>query len=161
MKSIPYFFAFALLGVLGCKIPDSSPIVPPQAVQSEVRQALDQFSQISGQANLQEFLALFDDQADILLVGSDKGEVFKGRAEMERWLSKLYRYSGFSWKMDRVEISSHEGTAWVFVEGKAVVTNRETGALRFTAPYRFSGVLVKRGNKWMWRLFHGSAPAKE
>ena len=35
------------------------------------------------------------------------------------------------------------------------------GKLRFKAPYRFSAVLVRRGQGWAWRLFHGSAPGKE
>ena len=106
-------------------------------------------------------MAQFDDNAEIMLVGSDKGEVFKGRAAMEGWLASLYRTSGFGWQMDRVEISHHGETAWAFVEGKMNVYSKATGKLRFSTPYRFSAVLVKRGDRWVWRLFHGAAPGKE
>jgi len=147
--------------LVGCCPPRPVPTASSEVVQAEVRSALDRFSELSGRGDLASVMTQFDDQADILLVGSDKGEVYKGRAAMEGWLGQLYQGSGFSWQMDRVDISSHGETAWVFVEGKMNVRNKATGALRFSAPYRFSGVLVKRGDGWAWRLFHGSAPGKE
>lgn len=161
MNRCLFVLALSLLGLVGCRGPEPGRSGLSEAVRLQVRQELDVFSQLSGQSDLQGVLARFDDEADILLVGSDAREVFKGRAAMEAWLGKLYTYSGFSWKPDRVEISGHGDTAWAFVEGKAVVTNRQTGALRFSAPYRYSAVLVRRGNAWKWRLFHGSAPGKE
>jgi len=161
MRGTGFLPALFLLVIPGCHSPNPVPSVSPEAVRKEVRLELEQFNQLSRDSDLKGVLARFDDQADIVLVGSDKGEVFKGRAEMEGWLGKLYKFSGFSWKMDRIEISNNGATAWVFVEGMAVVTKRDTGALRFTAPYRFSAVLVKRGESWKWRLFHGSAPGKE
>jgi ketosteroid isomerase-like protein len=147
----------AVLLVAGC----AAPRTEPAALQAEVRRALDQFNETSGRGDLQGVLALFDDQADILLVGSDKGEVYKGRAAMEGWLGALYRGNGFNWQMDRVEISGHGDTAWAFVEGKMSVREKATGKLRFSSPYRFSAVLVRRGSGWAWRLFHGSAPGRE
>ena len=152
--------AFILLPV-GCAPPRTLSSPSAAAVQAEVRQALDQISERSARGDLSAVMALFDDEADILLVGSDKGEVFKGRAVMEGWLGQLYRGNGFSWQMDRVDISSHGDTAWAFVEGKMHVRDKLTGKLRFSTPYRFSAVMVKRGDRWAWRLFHGSAPGKE
>jgi ketosteroid isomerase-like protein len=149
------------VALVGCALPRVDPPPSTETVHAEVRTALDQFNETSGRGDLAAVLALFDDQADILLVGSDRGEVFKGRAAMEGWLGQLYKGSGFGWQMDRVYISHHGETAWVFVEGKMNVSNKVTGKLRFSAPYRFSGVLVKRGDGWAWRLFHGSAPGKE
>jgi ketosteroid isomerase-like protein len=150
-----------LAALLGCATPHSLPLPATEVVNAEVRQTLDQFNTLAGRGDLAAVLALFDDQADILLVGSDKGEVFKGRAAMEGWLGSLFKSSGFSWQMDRVDISHHGETAWAFVEGRMNVSSLTTGKLRFSAPYRFSAVLVKRGNRWVWRLFHGSAPGRE
>jgi ketosteroid isomerase-like protein len=130
-------------------------------VKAEVRRALDLFGEASGRGDLPAVLAQFEDAADILVVGSDKGEVFKGRAAIEGWLGQLYKGSGFSWQMDRVDISHQGDTAWAFVEGRMEVRAKATGKLRFSAPYRFSAVLVRRGEGWAWRLFHGSAPGKE
>jgi ketosteroid isomerase-like protein len=130
-------------------------------VKTEIQKAIDGFSETSGRGDLAGVLAKFDDQADILLVGSDTGEIYKGRAAMEVWLGSLYKSSGFSWQMDRVDISHNGNTAWAFVEGKMKVTNKSTGKLRFSNPYRFSVVFVRKENHWVLRLFHGSAPGKE
>lgn len=160
-KSMAACCMAAIFSLSGCTPPQ--PLSPPSAEQVpvEVRRALDHFSEVSGRGDLAAVLALFDDRADILLVGSDKGEVYQGRPAMQAWLGQLYQASGFSWQMDRVEISHHGETAWLFVEGKMNVRDKSNGKLRFSAPYRFTGVLVKRGDRWLWRLFHGSAPGKE
>ncbi len=147
--------------LVGCVPPKATPAPSAEVVQAGVRKALDQINEVSGRGDLAGVLALFEDRADIMLVGSDKGEIFKGRAAMEGWLGQLYKGSGFSWQMDRVDISHHGDTAWAFVEGRMVVTAKATGKVRFSAPYRYSAVLVKRGDGWAWRLFHGSTPAKE
>ena len=146
---------------MACDSPRTVPSPSSAVVQAEVRKAIDSFSEASNRGDLAGVLAKFDDQPDILLVGSDKGEVYKGRAAMEVWLGSLYTSNGFGWQMDRVEISHHGETAWAFVEGKMNVYSKATGKLRFSTPYRFSAVLVKRGDRWVWRLFHGSAPGKE
>jgi ketosteroid isomerase-like protein len=130
-------------------------------VKAEIQKAIEEFSETSSRGDLAGVLAKFDDQADILLVGSDKGEIYKGRTAMEVWLGSLYKSSGFGWQMDRVDISYNGNTAWAFVEGKMNVTNKGTGKLRFSAPYRFSVVLVRKEKGWALRLFHGSAPGKE
>ncbi len=148
----------AALLALGCAAPGT---VPSSAtVNVEVRQALEQFNTAAAAGDVKACLALFEDRADILMVGSDKGEVFKGPAAMEGWLAALMRGNRFSWEMDRVDLSHHGDTAWAFVEGRMVVKD-PAGKLRFKAPYRFTAVLVRRGQGWAWRLFHGSAPGKE
>lgn len=138
--------------------PEAAPPAAPGAVQAEIRGALDRFNEASARGDLAAVMASFDDRADVLLVGSDKGEVYLGRAAMEGWLGKLYKGTGFGWQMDRVDLGHHGGTAWVFVEGKMVLRDLPSGKVRGTTPYRFTGVLVKKGEAWIWRLFHGSVP---
>ncbi len=150
-----------LAGLLACASPHTLPQPSSEVVQAEIRKAIDGFSEASIRGDLPGVLAKFDDQADILLIGSDKGEVYKGRAAMEVWLGSLYKSNGFGWQMDRIDISHNGDTAWAFVEGKMNVSNKVTGKLRFSAPYRFSVVFVRRSNNWVLRLFHGSAPGKE
>ena len=156
--------AMAALLALACAAPRAVSAPPPAGVHAgvdaEVRRALEQFNATAAAGDVKACLALFEDRADILMVGSDKGEVFKGPAAMEGWLAALMRNNRFGWEMDRVDISHHGDTAWAFVEGRMVVKD-PAGKLRFKAPYRFSAVLVRRGQGWVWRLFHGSAPGKE
>jgi len=140
-----------------------SPALPPPssaAVQGEVRRALEKFNEVAGSGDMAALMSQFDDGADIMLIGSDKGEVFKGRAAMEGWVLSLFKENRFGWQMDRVDISNHGDTAWAFVEGKMIVRDT-SGKVWKTTPYRFTAVLVRRGDGWAWRLFHGSVPAKE
>ena len=158
-KHAIWFGWIVLLMALGCRPPQASPPAPGQ-VAAEIRRELDRFNATTAAGDLQGTLDHFEAQPDILLVGSDKGEVFKGRTAMEGWLKALYRGNRFHWEMDRVDISHHGDTAWAFVEGRMVVQDT-AGKLRFKAPYRYSAVLVRRGDGWAWRLFHGSAPNRE
>lgn len=161
MKQMMVALFTLVVGLIGCASPQIVPSPSSEVVQVEIHKAIDEFSEASSRGDLAAVMAKFDDQADILLVGSDKGEVYKGRAAMEVWLGSLFKSNGFGWQMDRVDISYHGDSAWAFVEGKMNVSNKSTGKLRFSAPYRFSVVFVKKDNRWALRLFHGSAPGKE
>jgi ketosteroid isomerase-like protein len=120
---------------------------PPAEVKSEVRQALQRWNDLAGAGDLAAFMSQFDDGADLLVVGSDKGEVFQGRAAIEGWLGKLLAGNRFGWQMDRVDIDANGDTAWAFVEGSMTV-RALSGKVRGTTPYRFTAVLVKRGDRW-------------
>lgn len=158
-KQIITLGILVLLTGLGCRPPQAAS-QPPAAVEAEVRKALEAFNTTTAAGDLEGTLNHFEARPDILLVGSDKGEVYKGRAAMEGWLKALYRGNRFHWEMDRVDISHHGDTAWAFVEGRMVVQD-PAGKLRFKAPYRYSAVLVRRDGGWAWRMFHGSVPNRE
>lgn len=161
MKTLTIAQVALVVTLTGCASPRTVPATSSDAMQVEIRKAIDEFSEASSRGDMAAVMAKFDDRADILLVGSDKGEVFKGRAAMEGWLGRLFKSNGFGWQMDRVDISHNGDTAWAFVEGKMNVSDKNTGKLRFSAPYRFSIVFVKKDKHWALRLFHGSAPGKE
>jgi ketosteroid isomerase-like protein len=128
--------------------------------RGEITEALTLWNTAAKKGSSEDVMALFDTSpAGILLVGSDKGEVYKGTAEVRRWLGMLFAHAGFSWEMDRVDIDASGATAWVFVEGSMVV-RWDTGQTR-KSPYRFTGFLVKKEDGWRWRLFNGSSPNGE
>ncbi len=153
--------AILLLALLvsGCSSPRNDTVPSPATVQTEVRQALGRFSDLSGRGDVALFMSQFDSVADIMMVGSGKEQVFKGRAAIEQWLAPLLPTKHISFQMDRVDISSHGETAWAFVEGTETIRD-ETGKVLASDPYRFTAVLVKQGDRWVWRLFHGSTPEK-
>jgi len=130
------------------------------AVEIDVRKTLERFSELSSRGDVQLFLAQFDPEADIMMVGSASTEVFRGRAALEPWLTQVFSEVRISFQMDRVDINSNGETAWAFAEGLETVRDL-AGKLVSVKPYRFSAVLVKKGDVWMWRLFHGSVPEKE
>ena len=47
--------------------------------------------------------------------------------------------------------------AWSDAAAKGEVAGKPRG----TMPYRFSGVLIRRGDGWAWRQWHGSVPGAE
>ncbi len=154
---------WATVGVLvltACATTQPAARSAPEATPAGIRAALESWTDAASRGDLAAAVGQFDDQADVLLVGSDKGEVFQGRVAIEGWLRRILAKNRFSWAMDRVEISTAGETAWVFVEGSMKVSD-PAGTPRFTAPYRFSGVLVRRGDGWAWRLWHGSMPRAE
>ena len=143
---------------MGC----SSTVVAANAgtVDTEIRQALEKFNDLSGRGEVPLFLAQFDKDADIMMVGSASTEVFKGRAALGEWLGKVFSEVRISFQMNKVDISSNGDIAWAFVEGTETARDLN-GNLLGVKPYRFSAVLVKKGHAWVWRLFHGSVPEKE
>jgi ketosteroid isomerase-like protein len=125
-------------------------------VNKEITAALITWNDAAKSRDIKQFMALYDTSPDIMIIGSDSGEVFKGREQIEKWATKLFRFASFSWDMKRIDIDSNENTAWVFMDGYMVVTNDKGNTRKF--PYRFTGILVKVKNSWKWRLFNGSVP---
>jgi hypothetical protein len=101
-------------------------------------------------------MELFDISPGIMVIGSDSGEIFKGKEQIENWLSMLFKHNSFSREMNRIDIDYYRKTAWVFIDGNMVVAN--DNGKTFINPYRFSGVLVKHKYQWKWKLFDGSVP---
>jgi ketosteroid isomerase-like protein len=101
-------------------------------------------------------LAEFAPGDDVLLVGSDEGEIASGPQEIEEFFSRiLARPSTFSWKSRRIHVSQAGDIAWFFAEGQMIVESAEG---QEQAPYRISGVLQRIGDQWLWRQVHGSNP---
>ncbi len=128
-------------------------------VKSEITEALKTWNTAAKSANIDQCLALFDDSENIMLIGSDNGEINKGKDEIKKWLSQIFGFGGFSWEMNRVDIDSNGKTAWVFMDGKMIVDFHKGG--QKVTPYRFAGILVKKKGAWKWRLFDGSIPRGE
>lgn len=58
--------------------------------------------------------------------------------------------------MNRTDIDYNQNTAWVFADGNIVITLLAGEPIK--GLYRFSAVLVKRGDTWKFRLYNGSNP---
>ncbi|MEI8046718.1 MAG: nuclear transport factor 2 family protein [Bacteroidota bacterium] len=132
---------------------------PSEEDKIAITGALKTWNAAAKSANVDQCMALFDDSENIMLIGSDKGEVKKGKAQIRDWLTKIFGVASFSWEMDSINIDSNGKTAWVFVEGSMIVEFHKGGINR--TPYRFTGILVKKKGEWKWRLFDGSIPKGE
>ncbi len=129
------------------------------SVKIEITEALNSWNTACKSGDVEKLMSMFDDSDGIMLIGSAKGEINKGRVEIKRWLGQLSSFAGFSWDMNRIEIDCNNTTAWVFVDGKMIV-NFLKGGQKIT-PYRFSAILIKKNAVWKWRLFDGSVPQSE
>lgn len=130
-----------------------------EKVKTEITKTLETWNTACKNANLEQVMSMFDDADNIMVVGSDKGEISKGKEEINKWVGQLFKNAGFSWEMNRIDIDNNKKTAWVFVDGKMIV-NFHKGGQRIT-PYRFTGIMVKKNGVWKWRLFDGSVPESE
>lgn len=127
-----------------------------EATKKEILSALELWNTSCKSRNIAQTIELFDKSPDIIVIGSDSGEVFKAKDQIEKWMKMLFAHRSFSWDMSRVDIDTNGNTAWVFMDGFMIVTNDKGKSARF--PYRFSAVLVKVKNDWKWRMFDGAIP---
>jgi ketosteroid isomerase-like protein len=123
--------------------------------RSAVRGVLERFFRLVSTRSMQ-VLAEFAPGDDVLLVGSDAGEIATGPQELEEFFTRIFaRSSTFSWKSRHIKVSRAGDIAWFFADGQMIVKSAE-GQER--GPYRISGVLERLGDQWLWRQYHGSEP---
>lgn len=118
-------------------------------------------------ARIDRFVALLRDRDPVIvdelwtergfrLVGSEKGEVFQTRDELERKFAVIFanpRQLVFEWP--RREITVEGDVAWVFVEGDLIYRG-PAGDERKT--YNATFVFQRLDGRWRWRQFFGSEP---
>jgi uncharacterized protein (TIGR02246 family) len=125
-----------------------------------VRDTLAAMNAVLAQRDSAGFMALFEDNDDIVLVGSDKGEVFKGRAAVGGFLQMLYGLPFvFSFDMPDVTVHREKHQAWLFADGEMVHTRADGSSTR--RPYRITLVMKMQDHAWRWQLFSGSVPGAE
>jgi ketosteroid isomerase-like protein len=130
-----------------------------EKVKSEINQTLQRFNTAAQNSNTEQIMTLFDESANIMFIGGDSAEIWKGADQIRGHLNSIFPQESVSLQMDRIDIDYNENTAWVFVDGYIGIET-EKGE-KFKAPYRFTGILVKKNNTWKFRLFNGSNPGGE
>jgi ketosteroid isomerase-like protein len=124
-------------------------------IQKQIRDMLERFTNLVSTKNplvLKEFAS----GDDVLLIGSDAGEVAAGNQEIKAFFTRIFaREDTFSWEWDRIDVSHSGDVAWFFADGR-VVLYTEKGKSK--SPYRITGVLERQGERWLWRQYHGSEP---
>ena len=129
----------------------------PEKVKNEITLALQRFNNAAKNSNTDQLLALFDNSDNILFTGSDSAEIWKGKEQIKGHLNSIFPQESVWFDMNRIDIDHNGNTAWVFVDGYINITTDKGEKIK--APYRFSGILVKKNQDWKWRSFSGSSPA--
>lgn len=124
-------------------------------LRSQIVGVLDLFNNLVSTKD-PHVLAEFIPGDDVLLVGSESGEIAKGRQHLEAFFARIFaREVTFSWEWERIEASQAGDLAWFFAEGWVVLSSLQG---QRKSPYRVSGVLERHGERWLWRQYHGSEP---
>jgi ketosteroid isomerase-like protein len=127
---------------------------------SEIRKCLDRMNEMLATKDLQKVMSIYDDSDDIIVVGSDSGEVFIGRERVKEFMKVIVSMPFvFSFDLDQVVINRNDKIAWVFVDGKMVHTRSDGRVSK--VPYRIMAVMVKKSSEWKWKVFSGSIPRGE
>jgi uncharacterized protein (TIGR02246 family) len=104
--------------------------------------------------DLDATLALYAEDEDVTMIGSEAGECAVGAAAVRRLFAGLYQRPTrfvFAWGTPRVVVEGD--IAWLSVEAKISL---EPGATAID--YRLAAVLARRDGAWRIRLFSGAEP---
>ena len=116
---------------------------------------MERFSRLVS-ARAPRVLEEFAQESDVLLTGSEAGEVVSGRQEIEAFFHRIFaRAAAYSWEWDRIESSQAGDVAWFLTDGRVILSTEDD---QRGSPYRISGVLVRYGDRWRWTQYHGSEP---
>ena len=130
--------------------------VTSQQIDSIMKSEMNAWADAFKNKNSDEAISLFDTSANVMLIGSDSSEVFKGHEQISSFLKGMFAMPlSFSWQFKSIDVHHHEGTAWVYVDAILLVTENGTTA---RLPYRFVVIAIDRNNEWKWRLYQGSEP---
>lgn len=129
-------------------------------INLEIKAGLNKLNEVLATKDLKTVMSLYDDSDDIMVIGSDSGEVFIGREQVKEFMKVIISMPFiFSFVLEPATISYDQNFAWVFVDGKMVHTGDDGRTSKF--PYRIMAVMVKRDNDWKWKVFSGSIPRGE
>jgi ketosteroid isomerase-like protein len=114
------------------------------------------FSDNFSKQDVEGALELFATDAEVVMMGSEEWELGVGRENIRGFFKRLLSRSEtyrWEWKWHMLAVS---GTvAWILAKGECHTRAEGTETV---SPYRLSGVFEKRGDTWLWVLFHGSEP---
>jgi ketosteroid isomerase-like protein len=101
-----------------------------------------------------ESIESFTGDADAMLIGSETGEVAVGPDALRSFFAELCaRPYRVLFTLAERRVSASGNVAWVTGEGTYRLS---TGG--DSMPYRLTGVLERRRDRWLWQLFTGSEP---
>lgn len=104
-------------------------------------------------------MSLVDDlngDGDFLMVGSERGEICRNRAELEAKITAIFaspQTISFHWPRRQVQVKGD--IAWIFAEGEAVLTGPDKTT---RLPYLANCIFEHVDGHWRWRQFFGSEP---
>jgi ketosteroid isomerase-like protein len=106
------------------------------------------FRAVLEERDVDAFMALWAEDDDVAMWGSELTERGDGRAQIRTLGESIAAHPGeirFTW--DDQHVHEHGDVAWINAAGSV------NGS-----PYRMTAVLVRRAGEWRWHTFSGSEP---
>lgn len=148
-----------LFSLMSCSLSFPSIVYGQQSsekIKKEITQTLDSFYTAARKANTEGIMSLFDNSSNIIFIGGDSAEIWKGATKIRAHLNSMFPGETVALLMDRTDIDYNQNTAWVFADGKIIIAPTKGDPIN--GLYRFTAILIKRGNAWKFRLYNGSNP---
>jgi uncharacterized protein (TIGR02246 family) len=139
-----------LIFLIGCSTPEKSS--DPQGVSKLVAA----FTTAAREGSTEGIMTLFDDSANIMFVGGDSAEIWKGKDQIRGHLQSMFPKEKVSLDMKRSETDIHGDVAWVFADGYIDIDLGD--GQKVHAPYRYTMVMVLVNGSWKIRLYNGQNP---
>ena len=118
---------------------------------------LDEFERSVSKQDLNAALATFSIRPDVLLIGSEEGEVASGPEALRSFLGLVLNSgSRITWEWSTRHGAILGEAGYVFAEGEVVITSPTATSRQ---PYRMTSVLIREGAEWRLLCFHGAEPA--
>jgi ketosteroid isomerase-like protein len=126
------------------------------AIEQQVLGVLGAFNDQLAARDLDAVLGLFVSDPDVTLVGSEAGEIAVGPGELRAFFRRIFARTGtFRFECSTCRVSAEGDVAWFFADGLARYSEPEGVT---SVPYRTTGVLKHRGDRWLFAHYHGSEP---
>ena len=128
-----------------------------QQTEAAAMAVWNKFNDAYVRRDLNELLSVFAPDADVVLFGTGRDERRMGSSEIQAQAKRDWAQSeggNFRWKWHSV--SAAGPVAWLAAEG---TFQTKVGGHDTNLPIRLTGVLEKRGDKWLFVQSHASVPA--
>lgn len=126
-------------------------------VQTAVVSALDNFTQMVSDRNVDGVCGLFVDDADLTYLGSDPEDAATGPDQLRALLTRvLARPQTYVIRWQTRLVSTRGDVAWVAAD---TMVHLRVEDQEWHGPYRVSVVFEYRDGRWLIAHFHGSEPA--
>ena len=117
---------------------------------------LNQMAKAYAKRDLNGLLALWARDPDVSVIGTGIDEKRVGLAELKTQFQRDWAQSeAASLKFGKVSVSAAGPVAWLMSD---VTFNVKTAGNESSFPGRLTGVMEKRGRKWLWTQMHVSVP---
>lgn len=127
-----------------------------QQTISEVKDALNRFSDAFGKRDMGSLMALLAPDPDVTFFGTGVDEERVGPSEIQEQIQRDWAQSeSVSIDFEHFSVSGHGQVAWIAGDAKLKAT---ASGNEMTLPGRFTTVMEKRDGNWLIEQWHLSVP---